>query len=640
MYDALVSFFKNLKARITRLVWRARVLAQPRTFRIWAWGVGIIFGFYVVYVAAATAFLCLGGLTALTQKEKDVQIDVASGYSLFPGRIHVNGLHFQFKDYNVEMSIFAQEADLSLALHRLLQKKIHVHRVRATGVEYQMLHRVKDPKKSAARLAAFPDLPAFDRPAYYDAPRPPRSTKKPWSLRVDSIEAEASFVWVMEYQVRGKMRAKGGFYTNPLHEAAVLPCSVELSQATISVGEAQIAHDVQGTLSFELEPFTVRDAPIEKVLPKISARVGDFTALIDTLSFTKLYFETDPISLEGRGQLAIDTTVTRARIEPGSVGSLALSPLVISARPDGKDPGISSARGSSELSFKASDGGKLNVAISAEVPPADDGPFSIQELTANASLEHSDITALELRGAQIDLQSLQYKTPEFLQATVGKHAAIPMSGKFHLQGKAELPSEGPAKVEANLETLSTSFYFEGQRFGATTETKMSCRGTRKAADCELDFHAPYLLLDRTSDGEAEDIWLRLKAPKPLQVSVERGTLAGPFVISGGDPKDAISEWMGKKWLPQLGLKVVPTGQITGSFFVRKTPGQFSLLEIDFSTGKTRLEGEMTSGETTRAVGTIAMPVGRWGFESTPDGVSVRPFIGQKWLKKNEGNSGD
>jgi hypothetical protein len=93
--------------------------------------------------------------------------------------------------------------------------------------------------------------------------------------------------------------------------------------------------------------------------------------------------------------------------------------------------------------------------------------------------------------------------------------------------------------------------------------------------------------------------------------------------------------MGKAWLPQMGLKLVPTGPINGSFILRRSPGRFSLSNIDIATGKTRVEGEVTSGEKTSAVGTLAMPVGRWGFESTPAGVRVRPFIGRKWLEKQD-----
>ncbi len=625
---------EHLKLVLTRLPRRARALLKPTGTRVLAWGFAVLLAVYALYVVGATAFIHFGGLTALTRSEKDVRIDVASGYSIYPGTLHVRGLRVQFKDYNVEMAIFAEEAHLSLALHRLFQKRIHVHWVRASGVEYKMLHRVKDPVKSAARLAAFPDIPAFSRPAYYDAPRPPRSAKKPWSLRVDAIDADARFAWVLEYQLRGKMRARGAFYTDPLHEAAVLPCEVLLEGATISVGEEQIAHDVQGRLAFELAPFTVRDAPFEEVLPKISSRIGDFTARIDTLSFAKLYFSTDPVDLEGRGHLEIDTTVTRGRVEPGSVVSLELSPLLVSVHGKGKDGRVQTVRGSAQFSLDVSPRGHLEVAAHAQVSEAKEQPFSLEKLTTRATLVQRNVREFEVRRVEIDLQNLAYKTPEYLHALLGRHAAIPMSGKFHLQGKIE-PEKGAAELQAQLRALSTSFYLDGHSFGATAETTMSCHGTREAADCRIDVHAPYLLLDRQSDGESEAIWVRLETKGPLEVSRERGTFTGLIAVSGGDPKDALSELMGKAWLPQLGLTLVPTGPITGSFIVARAPGQFSLSNIDVSAGQTRLEGELTSGTTFRAVGTLAMPAGRWGFESTSAGVRIRPFIGRKWLGKQD-----
>lgn len=630
---------ERLKQAFARLLWRARVRLRPSGTRWFGWGCGVTLGFYLLYVAAATALVHFGGITALTRSEKDVRIDVASGYSIFPGRFHLRGLRVQFKDYNIEMAIFAEEAHLSLALHRLLQKRIHVYWVRASGVEYQMLHRVTDPKRSAARLAAFPDIPAFDRPAYYDAPRPPRPVRKPWSLRVDSIDAQARFAWILEYQLRGEMRAKGAFYTDPLHEAAVLPCEIVLTGATISVGEEQIARDVKGTLAFELAPFTVRDAPFEEVLPKISAKVAAFTGLIDTLSFTKLYFSTDPVSVEARGQLAIDTTVLRGKVQPGSQAFFALSPLVIAVQGKGRDKSVQTARGNAQLSLVIARSGEIDAEAQADVAEVKGGPFSVQKLSARATLVQTEVKELELRRVQIDLENLDYRTPEFLYALLGRHAAIPMSGKFHLQGQAALPKDGTAELQAKLQALSTSFYFEGQRFGATAETTMNCRGTRKAADCHVDLHAPYLLLDRQSDGESEAIWLRLKTQSPLKVSSERGTFNGLIVVSGGDPKDALSEWIGKAWLSRLGLKLVPTGPITGSFIVAGSPGHVSLSNIDIATGKTHLLGEVTSGQTLRAVGTLGMPVGRWGFESTPEGVRIRPFIGRKWLaKQNDSNN--
>lgn len=625
--------FERLKERLAHRFQRAKTGKGLRFSRRWRWLLAVPLGLYGLYVVGASAFVFFGGMTWVTKTEKDVRIDVRSGYSLFPGRFHVEDLRVQFKDYNVELSILAQEADLSIALHQLLKKRIHIHWARASGVEYQMLHRVKDREKSAKRLAAFPEIVAFDRPPYYDTPRPPRSDKKPWSLLVDSIEADAALVWIMEYQLRGRVRAKGAFYTDPRHEAEVLPCHVEVTDATISVGEEQIAHDVEGNLSFALSPFSVRDAPIEKVLPKISAKIGDFSARIDTLSFTQLYFSMEPLHLQGRGELEIDTTVTRGQIDPGSIVSLAMSPLTFSARGEGKDGKTHTARGDGQLSFQASPGGHLNLAVHAHVPPAKDGAFSAEKLEARAALEHEDITAFDLRGLQFDLKALHFDRPDFSYALLGRSPAIPMSGTFHLHGEADLPEEGSAQLEAKLQMLSTSFYFEGQRIGATADTAISCLGTLEAANCGVDFHAPHLRLDRQSDGQAEVIWLRLKTRRALRVHSNNGTFQGPFVISGGDPKNVLSEWLGKAWLPQMGLKLVPTGPIAGSFTVQRTPEIFSLSDIDISIGKTHLEGKLTTGKTTHAIGTLEMPTGRWGFESTPSGVRVRPFIGRHWIAK-------
>lgn len=628
-----MAVFAGLRGRLTR--WRKRSEADSKqgARRIWYWGIGATFGLYALYVAVATAFVCWGGMTWVTQTEDDVRIDVKSGYSLFPGRMHLKGLSVQFKDYNVEMAMSADEADLSIALHRLPAKQIHVHWVRASGVEFKMLHRVRDAQKSAARLAAFPDITAFQRPPYYDAPRPPRSGKKLWSLRVDSIEAEARFAWIMEYQLRGKMSAKGAFYTDPLHEAEVLPCEVQVSEGTMSVGREQIAHNVQGSLAFALAPFKVRNAPLKEVIPKISARVGEFSAEVDTLSFSKLYFPMDSLALDGQGQLKVDTTVIKGQMQPGSRVSLGLDPLTVAAQAEGKENVAQSARGRGELSMSVEQGGHVGVAALVFVPPERGAAFSVEKLEARAALQHRDITEVKVRGVQVDVKTLHCAHPEFLHALLGHNAAIPMSGTFHLQAKADMPERGSAQLDANLKMHSVSFYVEGHSMGVTSETKVSCRGALEEADCSVDFHAPYLRFDVQSDGEAEDLWLRLKTRKTLRVSAEQGTFEGGFLISGGDPQDVVSEWIGEAWLPQLGLKLLPTGPITGTFNAKRTKQEFSLSEIDIATGKTQWEGQLTSGKVTSALGTLKMPLGRWGFEVTPAGVKIKPFIGKHWIEK-------
>jgi hypothetical protein len=598
--------------------------------RPWAWLLGIILGIYVLYVGAASAFVSFNGMTWVTQSEEDIRIDVETGYSLFPGRFHIKGLRVQFKDYNVEMLMSAEKADLNISLHELLQKRIHLHSVRAQGAEFRTFHRVKDREKSAARLALFPSIPAFDRPPYYDAPRPPRSDKKPWSLWVDSVEAEAHTVWVMEFRLRGKISGKGAFYTDPEHEAEVLPCDAQLDEATLFVGDEQIASNIHGALSFALSRFTVRDAPVEKVLPKISAQVTDLSAHVDTLSFTKLYFSTEPLHLEGKGALQIDVSVSEGKIKQGSTASLSLSPVVISAQDAGN---VFQAPGDGRLSFQVVEGGQMKATVQAQIPPGDKAPLSVERLHAHITVEQRGATQFYLRSIQWDLKSLKYGRPDFFYALFKRHPAVPLSGTFHTQGTWEHSQGGPAQLEAKLQTLSTSFFFEGRRIGATTETAVNCSGQFESALCGFDFHAPYILLEPRPESQAVSLWARLQSQQQLQVNFAQGSFEGAFIVSAGDPKEALSEWIGRAWLPQMGLKLVPTGTVTGSFKARRVPGQLSLSEINITSGKTQIEGELTSGKKAHAIGTIKLPAGRWGFETTPEGVRVRPFIGRKWLER-------
>lgn len=134
-------------------------------------------GFYVLYVVAALVFLNAGGMEWATRNEKDVKLVLAGGYSFWPNRIHVEGFQLSFKDYNIEMEIRADSVDAHISLVNLVRQRVHSDWLRAHGVEYRMVHRVQDPVANAARLRAFPEIAAFNRPLYYDTPPgPPAAT--------------------------------------------------------------------------------------------------------------------------------------------------------------------------------------------------------------------------------------------------------------------------------------------------------------------------------------------------------------------------------------------------------------------------------------------------------------------------------
>jgi hypothetical protein len=601
-------------------------LAQLRRrpwFRVAKWLGGGLFGAYLLYVVLAAAFLSFGGLAWATETEEDIHVEVASGYSLIPGRVHLRGLKIRVKDYNIEMEIRADSAVTSLALRKLPWKQLDVAWVRVAGVEYRLVHRVVDPVASAARLAVFPPIPGFTRPRYYDAPKEPPTEKKLWTVRFRAIEAEVKLAWLLEYQVRGKLHARGGFYLDPGKEAQVFPCRVEVETAEIFVGEERIATDVRGIVSAEVETFDARNAATIDVIPKISATIEHLSAALETLSFTGLYVRSERVAWSGKGQLGLDLRVTKGQLQAGSTAMLVLDPVTVQA-------GGVRAQGKGTVDVRAGAAGGVESEASFSFPKEERRPVSLELLELQASLEHEVITDVTVRSARLRLERLHFAGPEFLRGILGNTAAIPMSGAFDANALLDLPRQGRSRLDVEVATRGTSFYLSGLRFGVTGDGVVSCQGTRAEAECQLDARAPYLLFDQQPGKGGATLWLTAKVQEPLRVSIDQGTLMGNVHLQGGDPKEVVSELVGEDWLAQLGLTLVPTGPIAGTLELNRSPAVFSV-RGDVSSGSSNVQGHLHAREVTSGAWVVDMPTNRWGFQLNSAGLTTFPLVGGDWL---------
>lgn len=601
-------------------------LAQVRKWpwpRLGKWLGGALLAGYVLYVVSAAAFLSFGGLAWATEGEEDAHVEVKSGYSLFPGRVHLRGLKLRVKDYNIEMDIRVDSADVSLALRKLPFKQLHVSRVLAHGVEYRLVHRVVDPIASAERLAAFPEIPGFTRPRHYDAPKPAPTPGKPWSVRFDAIEAEVRLAWLLEYQVRGKMAARGGFFLDPSREAHVFPCRVEVADAEVFVRDQRIASGVNGTVSAQVSPFDPREAETLDVISKMSAGIERVSAILDTLDFTKLYVRSERMAWEGRGQLELDLRMVQGQIQDGSTAKFGFDPIVVQA-------GAAKARGKGSIALRAAPAGRLESESSFSFPEQEGAAFSAKAVELEAAVEHELITDVKFRRARLGIDHVQFARPEFLHGLVGQNPAVPMSGGFDANVLLDLPQQGTASLDVEVAARSASFYLSGLRFGMTAQGAVNCRGTRSEMECELDVHAPSVRFDRQPSKEAATLWVRAKTKEPVRVNVEEKTAAGRVHVIGSDPKEVVSELIGEDWIVQLGLELVPTGSLEGTLDVNRKPAVLTL-RGDVSSGSSRVRGYLHAREVTSGAWVVDMPTHRWGFELKQDGVTPHPLVGGDWL---------
>jgi hypothetical protein len=578
---------------------------------------------YLLYVVLVASFLSFGGLAWATKNEEDIHFDVERGYSLLPGLIHLRGMKLRVKDYNIEMEVLADRADAFVWLWKLPFKQLHVPWVRVHGAEYKLVHRVIDPVLNAERLAAFPDIPGFDRPLHYDAPQVPADLSKFWSVRFDSIKADVRRAWILEYQFLGKVRAEGGFFLDPAREAVVWPCRVDMDAGEIFVRDQRVAHGVRGRLSAEVRSFHPREAMTEDVVPKLSAGVEVLSAELDTLSFSKLYVHTDRMDWDGKGQLRIDVRMRDGQIQEGSSAELSLSPITLRA-------GGTHVEGTGSMTLRAAVAGKLDAQASLSFPEQEQSAVSVEVLEGTLLLEHQIITSVSVRRASLITEKLRFKTPSFLRAAFRNSTVFPSSGAFDVQAFLDLPEQGNARFDAELLTRSTSFYLSGLQLGVTANGRMHCDGTRVSADCSLEVHAPYLLFDQKPGKGSSSVWLRANSREALKVSIEEGTLSGSLRLTGSDPKGLAEELIGEDWIAQLGLSLVPTGPLAGTFHVNRTPERFAL-NGDLSSGSSRVQGHFSNANATSGAWTVDMPAARWGFLLKADEVSSHPLVGSDWL---------
>lgn len=591
--------------------------------RLGRWLGGVLLGSYVLYVSLAWAFLSFGGLAWATENETDARVAVTSGYSLLPGRVHLRGLKVQVRDYNIEMDIRADSAQVSLALRKLLFKQLDVSWVRVRGVEYRLVHRVVDPITNAARLAAFPEILGSTRPNHYDAPKAEAVPGKLWTVRFADIDAELRLAWVLEYQVRGKMSARGGFFLDPSREAHVFPCRVEVDNAEIFVGEQRIAEGVQGTLSARVEPFDPRDAETLDVIPRMSAAIERFSAELDTLQFTELYLRPDRVAWSGRGRVELDLRMVRGQLQDGSTAGIQLTPITVRA-------GAVSARGTGAIDLRAGTAGRLDTQASFSFPAEQKGAFSLASSELGAVFEHEVITDLVLRSARLEAERIKFDGPDFLTGLLGETPAVPMSGEFDASLSLDLPQQGSSSLDAKMAARRVSFYRSGLRFGLTADGLVHCSGTRSESECKIDFHAPYVLFDQQPSKGGATLWLRAKTQHPLRVSLEQGTAAGRVQVVGSDPKTVVSDLIGEDWIVQLGLTLVPTGPLAGTIDIDRKPDALSL-RGDVSAGSTGVQGYLHTHEVISGAWVVDMPTHRWGFKLNPDGISPFPLVDSEWL---------
>lgn len=286
----------------------------PRRVAIWV-GIALI-GFELTYVVAANIILRTHSLDGwVTGATKGLFLKIDSGWTVLPGRVHVEGLELHFEDYNVQFAVMLDEGTVDLSLFELPAKTLHFTRVRASGVRYHFRHRVHGAKGLERRLALYPKIEGYADPPLYEGPPTPPLTDEQynlWTIHLEDVDARATELWFLEYRFAGRARARGGFRLEPERDAQTERCTLALDGG-LHVGQDTVASKLTGWLHAQLDRHDPRVVQGAKIFSKISVNTK-LDADIPDLAFTGLYRSDGGVELSRGG----GTVQARAQLEHGA----------------------------------------------------------------------------------------------------------------------------------------------------------------------------------------------------------------------------------------------------------------------------------------------------------------------------------
>ncbi|HMJ13701.1 MAG TPA: hypothetical protein VK524_19925, partial [Polyangiaceae bacterium] len=275
----------------------------------------------LVYVLGATLILRAHLLERwLNSDPDDLSVRFDSAWSFVPGEVKVRGLRVRVQDSNVQFLLTIDEANASIALFELMQRRFHVTEVEAKGTRFSMRNRFEDVAGQELRARAYPPIEGFADPPLKGWKVPHRKLgAQPFQIEIERVDAEVLELWILEYRYEGPARARGGFRLIPRERVRVGPAELELAGGKLWFGKDRpLAEPLKATLRCRLEDFDVRATHGWHVFDHVSAK-GSLAASIRGLESTRAYLHGSAVTVgAGAGTLSADLGLDKGRFLPGS----------------------------------------------------------------------------------------------------------------------------------------------------------------------------------------------------------------------------------------------------------------------------------------------------------------------------------
>jgi hypothetical protein len=290
----------------------------PRIARVAGIALVALVALELLYLLAGNLALSTGLVRRAISGNPDAML-VTHGraYTLLPGRVHVSDFSMRMQDQNIQFHLTVTHVRVDIDLLALFRKTFRGDHVRCEGVSFRFVHRVRDAVGIEARLAAYPPIPGFARPALFPVPPPPQATQEEidalWTVRLDDVRVDLRELWFLEQRWEGTGHATGRFELSPMRRLRVGPAELVLDGGELRAGPHVVSKDLRLRLGATVESFDVQSLEGMQVFRPISATV-QLEAKDFSPALLALYVQ--GLKAGGAGSLVADV-----RIESGRFGS-------------------------------------------------------------------------------------------------------------------------------------------------------------------------------------------------------------------------------------------------------------------------------------------------------------------------------
>ena len=289
----------------------------PRKRKI-RWLVAILLAL-LAYPVLVTLALWTGFVEGMLKSE-DLRVEIQNpAYSIWPGKVHMKNVRILVNG-STQFILEGQDLVINLRLWELVKRRVHVTKLAAHDVVYQMRVQVKDTKNIERRVKAYPPLPDLPGANVVRETTAKKTEKEDpdWTVKVAGLDIAVKELWFFEYRYLGKGHLRGGFVVGP-NVMQVETAVQDLGPGELRFGANEtIATGLQGQISADIPQLNPKEHADASFMELVTARVN-LRSMIESMTSVGSYFEAEHLDIsKGKGPFAVDLYLDRGKLGPKS----------------------------------------------------------------------------------------------------------------------------------------------------------------------------------------------------------------------------------------------------------------------------------------------------------------------------------